>query len=129
MTDFAISALTRKRAELAGELRGLEARTAQLRADLLHLDATIRLLDPSAAPEAILPKRIVQRDDWFGPGELPRLVLDALRIAEGPMPVRALAEAIMLKRGMPPGDRATLLVVEKRVDRYLRRQGSSGSRR
>jgi hypothetical protein len=122
MTDFAISGLARKRAELAGELRELEARAAQLRADLFHLNATIRLLDPNAAPEAIRPKRIVQRDGWFGPGELPRLVLDALRTAAEPLPVRALTEAIMLRRGMPPGDRATLLVVEKRVDRYLRRQ-------
>jgi hypothetical protein len=122
MTDLAVAALVRKRAELAGELHGLEARTAQLRADLLHLDATIRLLDPDAAPEAIRPKRIVQRDGWFGLGELPRLVLDTLRTSAEPMPIRALAEAIMLRRGLPPGDRATLLIVEKRVDRYLRRQ-------
>lgn len=49
-------------------------------------------------------------------------MLDALRAAAEPLPVRALTEAIMLKRGMPPGDRATLLVAEKRVDRSLRRQ-------
>jgi hypothetical protein len=118
---YCLSGRARKRVELAGDLRELEARTAQLRANLFHLDATIRLLDPAAEPDAIRPKRIVQRDGWFGPGELPRLVLDTLRTAAEPLPERALTEAIMLRRGMPPGDRATLLVVEKRVDRYLRR--------
>ena len=49
-------------------------------------------------------------------------MLDALRAAAEPLPVRALTKAILRKRGMPPGDRATLLVAEKWVDRYLRRQ-------
>ena len=39
MTDFAISALSRKRAELAGEIEARCAALDQLRADLAHLDA------------------------------------------------------------------------------------------
>ena len=36
MTDFATSALSRKRAEMAGEIIAREAALDQLRADLVH---------------------------------------------------------------------------------------------
>ena len=49
----ALSALIRKRAELAGEAEALDARLAQMRADLAHLDAAIRILCPEAEPELI----------------------------------------------------------------------------
>ena len=51
MTDFAISALSRKRAELAGEIIARAAALDQLRADLAHLDAAIRIMCPDAEPE------------------------------------------------------------------------------
>jgi hypothetical protein len=74
----------------------------QLWADLIYVDADLRLFDPAACPDQIPPKRPVRHDGWFTNGELPRQVLDALRRADAPLPVRAL--------------------VEKRVDGYLRRQ-------
>lgn len=51
----ALSALTRKRAELAGEAEALRTRIAKLQADLAHLDAAIRIMDPEAEPESIRP--------------------------------------------------------------------------
>lgn len=122
MTSHCLSVLITKRADLAGEVNALEASIAQARANLLHIDAVIRLLDPDAKPEAILPKRLTNRSDWFGVGELPRLVLDVLRTAAEPMPTREVARVVMERRGLPAGDKATFLLVEKRVDRYLRRQ-------
>ncbi len=47
-----VSALVAKRAELAGEIEAAEKRVAKLRADLLHLDATLRLFDAEAEPLA-----------------------------------------------------------------------------
>ena len=55
MANPALSALITKRAELAGELDALVARAAQARANLIHLDAVIRFLDPEALPEEIPP--------------------------------------------------------------------------
>ena len=43
MTDFATAALSRKRAELAGDIIAREATLDQLRADLAHIDAAIRM--------------------------------------------------------------------------------------
>lgn len=100
----------------------MEARLAQARADLVHPDAVIRLLDPERIPEEIKPKRIVSRSGWFGQGELPRLVLDVLRTASEPPTMRQIALGVMERRGLPCGDKPTFLLVEKRVDRHLRRQ-------
>ena len=122
MPDIATAALIRKRAELAGEIEATSSQLAQMRANLVHLDAVLRLLDPDAVPAEIAPKRQVTRCAWFGQGELPRLVLDALRQAPEPITTRDVAKGVMEQRGMPEGDRVTFLLVEKRVDRYLRRQ-------
>ena len=64
MTDLALSALIRKRAELAGEIEATSAQLAQMRANLVHLDAVLRLLDPDAVPAEIAPKRQVTRCVW-----------------------------------------------------------------
>ena len=85
MTDLAISALSRKRAELAGEIIARAAALDQLRADLAHLDAAIRIMCPDAEPELIRPKKPSRKGcDWFGRQELPRLVLAALRAQSSP---------------------------------------------
>ena len=72
--DIATAALIRKRAELAGEALALDARLAQLRADLVHLDAAIRIMCPEAEPELIRPRKPSRKGcDWFGRQELVRL--------------------------------------------------------
>ena len=80
MSDLAVFALSRKRAELAGEIIAREAVLDQLRVDLAHLDAAIRIMCPDAEPELIRPKKPSRKGcDWFGRGELARAVLDVLR--------------------------------------------------
>ncbi len=48
-----LSALHNKRSELAGILKQLEERLAKHRADLMHVDATMRLFDPDIRPKEI----------------------------------------------------------------------------
>jgi hypothetical protein len=47
-----------------------EQQLGQFRADLVHLDATIRLFAPEMEPKTIPAKRIRQSDLWFEQGEL-----------------------------------------------------------
>ena len=68
-----VSALTNKRAEIAGMIARAQQQLGQFRADLVHLDA-IRLFAPAMEPETIPPKRIRQSDLWFEPGGLSRCV-------------------------------------------------------
>src|SRR5450432_1262939 len=74
-----IGALRNKRAELAGTLRQLEQQLAGHRANLAHLDATMRLFDPKVRPQDIPPRRIRARNVWFRQGECLRLIYDELR--------------------------------------------------
>ena len=72
-----VSALANKRAEIAGMIARTQQQLGQFRADLVHLDATIRLFAPAMEPETIPAKRIRQSDPWFERGELSCRVLDA----------------------------------------------------
>src|SRR5579883_1754192 len=81
-----VSALVNKRAEIAGLISRTERQLGQFRADLVHLDAKLRLFAPELEPKAIPAKRIRQPDRWFEQGELSRRVLDAVRRAGGPNP-------------------------------------------
>ena len=80
-----VSALVSKRAEIAGLIARTERQLGQFRADLVHLDATLRLFAPGLEPKTIPAKRIQQADLWFEHGELPRRVIDALRGAGAPI--------------------------------------------
>ena len=52
-----LGCLIEKRAELAGEIRQLEDRLEQLRSDVLHVDAVIRLVaDDDHAVDGALPR-------------------------------------------------------------------------
>src|SRR3954451_6703719 len=98
--DIATAALIRKRAELAGEAEAVDARLGQLRADLVHLDAAIRILCPEAEPELIRPRKPSRKGcDWFGRQELPRLILDSLRDNGRPLSCVEIAREVMARKG------------------------------
>lgn len=99
-----IGALRNKRAELAGTLRQLEQQLVQQRANLAHVDATMRLFDPDIRPKDIRPKQPRARNAWFRPRECLRLVYDELRETTQPVTTRALAERIMQAKGIPAAD-------------------------
>jgi hypothetical protein len=99
-----IGALRDKRAELDGMLRQLEQQLAQQRANLAHVDATMRLFDPDIRPKDIRPKRLRARNAWFRPGECLRLIYDELREATQPVTTRELAERIMRVKAIPAAD-------------------------
>ena len=64
-----MQALRSKRAELAGTLTQLEQQLVRQRADLTHIDATMRLFDPDIQPHEILPKQRRANSSWFRHGE------------------------------------------------------------
>ena len=101
---FAILALRRKRARVAGEIDQAERRIDPLRAALSHLDAVLRLFDAVRDPELIPAIRPTTRGTFFRHGEQMRLCLDALREANGPMRARSVAEYAMLAKGLPTDD-------------------------
>jgi len=117
-----LSGLIEKRAELAGEIRLLEERLEQLRSNILHVDATIRIVDPAYQVDAIVPKVRRPRRDWFGRGELLRSILETLRKAPEPLTAHEIAVALMERKGFDVNDAATVRLVERRVDSTVRRR-------
>jgi hypothetical protein len=117
-----VSALMAKRSEVAGTIADLERRVAQQRADLVHVDAVLRLYAPELQPDSIPFRAVRRRNGWFKPGELVRMVLDILRVAPAPMPTREIAAAVMTRRGLDPADTHTARLVGKLVNNALSRQ-------
>lgn len=108
-----IGALWNKRAELAGTLRQLEQQLVQQRANLAHLDATMRLFDPDIQTKNIRPRRSRARNVWFRPGECLRLIYDELREAIQPVTTRELAERLMRVKAIPVADNSRRELVQK----------------
>ena len=121
-----VSALANKRAEIAGMITRAQQQLGQFRADLVHLDATIRLFAPAMEPETIPPKRICQSDLWFEPGGLSRRVLDALRRAGAPIRAPDLVRTVMIDTGLDPADRASFVRVQWKVRDTLNRLHKRG---
>src|SRR4051794_1586260 len=79
MTTYTLKELYDKRAELAGEIIQLEKRARELRADLAHVEATIRILRPGEELPKIVPRRVEYRPRYFKRGALAKLILDYMR--------------------------------------------------
>src|SRR6267142_7225786 len=78
-----VSGLIAKRRELAGVIDQLQRQLDQHRADLTHIDGTLRVLATDLDPEMIRPKRAYRRNRYFARNELSRLCLGVLRTAAG----------------------------------------------
>ena len=54
-----VSPLVSKRTEIAGMIARTQQQLGQFRADLVHVDATIRLFAPAMVPEAMPSSRLI----------------------------------------------------------------------
>jgi hypothetical protein len=103
-----VSALRTKRAEIAGHVHDLEKKIATWRARLANIDEAIKIFSPETDPEAIPPKRTYRRSRYFARGELARLCLDILRVANGPLTTAEIVARIIKAKGLPDGLDASL---------------------
>jgi hypothetical protein len=125
MTDYVLTGLVKRRAELAGELEAMHERIRKMVADLEHLDATIRIVNPDYEPEGIAPKMFRPPADWSGRGQMSRMVLSILRVAKEPLTSREIGSRMVLERGLAMDDRL-LRTMTKRVSTALRDQREKG---
>jgi hypothetical protein len=110
-----IGALRDKRSELAGMVDRLEQELVEHRANLTHLDATMRLFDPNSRPEEIRPRQQRVYNTWFRPGECLRLIYDVLRDAPGPLTTRELAERIIDAKAVGAIDDRGRTLIERTI--------------
>ncbi|MCH8095959.1 MAG: hypothetical protein IID53_02615 [Proteobacteria bacterium] len=120
-----VTALIRKRAEIAGQIEHTQTQLRQLVIDLDNLDATLRLFKPDIDLEEIRPKPLPPRHHAFK-GEVSRIVLSALRQSDRPLTTHDLAQHVMAGRGLNTADKRLVRLVGKRVGACLRHHRNRG---
>jgi len=127
MTDYVVSGLIAKRAELAGIIAQLQRQIDQFRADLVHLDGALRILAVDLDPETIRPKRIYRRNGYFARRELSRLCRGVLRIAAGePLSVSDIAGKVIIAKGFDIRDAVLRAAIRDQVGDAIKRLHRSG---
>jgi len=126
-----ISGLVTKRAELTGQIEHYQALIQRISGDLCHLDATIKLFAPEFDLSTVRAKEYRERNQYFRPGECPRMTLDILRETGGELTSRQIAEAMLQRKGLESCverveqiQKSVLGVVKKLEDKGLVTQGA-----
>lgn len=120
----AVAALLRKRAEIAGIIQDMEKRLAAHRADLVHIDNALRLLNSPIPGDAVPAKRPRPRNTgYFANGELTRRIYEGLRDRPDGVSAAELADKALADKGLDdPSVRSTF------VSRFLVRLGNMAPR-
>ena len=113
--------LRNKRAEIARSIDNYEARLAQAKADLAHMDAAIAIF---ASDDGKTVRPYVDIHRLFKRGEMATISREALK--DGPRNTRELAQAIMAAKGLDTGDKVLAKGVAYRLIHVLRIQARNG---
>jgi hypothetical protein len=115
-----ISALERLYARHSGSLRKAEADATQLRSDMIHIEAVLRIYRAEWNAESVKPIATRRVSRWIYHGEGVRSVLDVLRMATGPLTTHDIAKAVFQLKGMPEPDAITLRAASGPIHKLLR---------
>ncbi len=127
MTDYVLTGLVKRRAEIGGKIEALHAQLSALLIDMESLDATILQFDPTHRVEAIKPRAFRPPKDWSNRGQMSRVVLSILRQATEPMTSKDLALEMLVTRALDRNDQKLLRLMTKRVGVALRTQRENGA--
>ena len=90
----AIQTLERLHAELGGKILENKQEHENLAGQMRHVEAVIKMLDPTYSLRAISVKRR-QPNPWFKRGTVYRRAVDAMRTATEPLTAREIAERVL----------------------------------
>src|ERR1700730_1025980 len=120
--SLVVSGLIAKRRELAGIIDQLQRQLDQYRADLVHIDGTLRVLAADLDPETIRPKRAYRRNRYFARNELSRLCFGVLRTAAGsPLSTDAIPGEVIIAKGFDPADSILRAGIRDQVGSIVKR--------
>lgn len=94
-----LSALTKKRSEVSGEIKHYEKLLKQSKLNLQSIDQTIHIFDDTYDLRTIKAKR-VHKERYFKTGEAKVLMLDMLRKSIEPLSTNTIAEKLAFSRGL-----------------------------
>lgn len=117
-----ISGLIAKKSEIAGQIDFYQAEMKKLKEDLGHIDATIKILDPTIDLRTIKAKKVYKQNKYFHDGEANTLILDIMRKARKPMSTTEIALKLMETKKIDLEDKEALVYMQKIVSMTLRKQ-------
>src|SRR5258708_16741922 len=97
----ALHTLTQLHAELAGKIETNRNHGDKLRAQMVQVEAVIKMLAPDFSVAGIAAKRRNKSNPWFKRGTLFRSAVDVLRRAGAPMTAREIAQAPITAKTPP----------------------------
>jgi hypothetical protein len=115
-----MNALVAKRAEILFEITEAEKRIEQLRTELVHLDAVLRMFRPDFKAEGLpIRHRRPTKSPYFAHGELTKRIFDAFR-ERGTVTSFEVAADAMREKGLDPdNDKPTRTDFVRRVSLAL----------
>jgi hypothetical protein len=126
--DHVVTGLIEKRRELAGVIDEMQRRLDQHRADLTHIDGTLRVLATDLDPDTIRPKRAYRRNRYFARNELSRLCLGVLRTAAGELlSTDDIAGRVIAAKGFDAGDAILRAAICEQVGSTVKRLHRQGA--
>ena len=121
----ALKTLTQLHAELGGKIDGNRRAGDKLRAQMVQVEAVIKMLEPDFSVKGISAKRRNVGNPWFKRGTLYRAVLDVLRDAPAPLTAAQICNAV-LEGKEPQATHRQATVLQNAILSALRnRQGKS----
>jgi hypothetical protein len=110
-THQATFTLQQLHAELAGKILDNKAEGERLAEAMKHVEAVIKLLDPSYNVARIAVRRR-KPNQWFKRGTIFRAVLEVLRDAEAPISTDEIATVLLRSKGVQEPTREQRLEIE-----------------
>lgn len=99
-THPAVAYLVRLHADIGGRIADNRKQAKRLIEDMKHVEAVLRMYDPSYNITAIIGRRRINGNPWFKRGTLFRCAIDALRGAAKPLTARELVIAMLAAKGI-----------------------------
>src|SRR5712671_6120274 len=124
----AIQTLERLHAELGGKILENKQEHENLAGQMRHVEAVIKMLDPSYSLRAISVKRR-QPNPWFKRGTVYRRAVDVLRTATEPMTAREIAERVLVAANVSKPNKAALRDLTGTILVSLRNHAGKGVQR
>ena len=123
---IAVNALRNMRAKISGKIAMHTREIDRPRAELIHIDATLRLFDPETDPNGIPAVRYYpKRTEWFARGEVTRRLYEAFR-NEGVIWPNEVARRAIAENGISEADSKVvqdIISIFTHVAAYLTRRG------
>jgi hypothetical protein len=120
LSKQALHTLTQLHAELAGKIETNCKHGDKLRAQMVQVEAVIKMLAPDFSVASIAAKRRNKSNPWFKRGTLFRSAVDVMRRAGTPMTAREIADKLVADK--PQMNRKQALDLQQAVYAALRKR-------